>query len=82
MIVHVDDKYSHIECDVKGCGEKSPPADVMLKNHGLAAMGWNIQPGFHKCPAHFYEHAEPQGPQRRTKRQQAALDRKRNDPVA
>lgn len=76
MIVHVDDKYSHIECDFPKCGVKSPPAKVLLANHGLACMGWRIQPGLHVCPTHFYEDVKPQGPQRRTAAQQAKLDKK------
>jgi hypothetical protein len=76
MIVHVDGEYSHIECDKKGCGQKSPPAAVLIAKHGLTGLGWSIHPGLHKCPTHFYDDVEPQGPQRRTRKQQDRLDGK------
>lgn len=55
--------YSHIECDV--CGERSPSAEVMIKHHGLANMGWFIDGGLHRCPKHFCDEAPARGPQYR-----------------
>ena len=43
--------YSHIECDVEGCGVRSPPPDQLRESHGLASLGWFIAPGQHRCPA-------------------------------
>ena len=58
-------QYSHIECDVAGCGTRSPPAAEMIKNHGLMNMGWFVDGGRHRCPDHFHDEVEPRGPQYR-----------------
>jgi hypothetical protein len=86
MIVRVDGYYSHIECDVSGCGEKSPPQSVMISKHGLSGCGWFVgtrQPhlGKHRCPAHYDADAPAPGPQERTEKQQAKLDKKRREAV-
>lgn len=51
MIMRDDDgQYSHIGCNA--CGEKSPPALVLLANHGIEAMGWSKPDATsHLCPA-------------------------------
>lgn len=57
--------YSHIECDVEGCEERSPPAAELVKAHGLAALGWFVGPGQHRCPKHMTDDTPPRGPQYR-----------------
>lgn len=57
-------QYSHIECDVVGCGERSPSAAEMAEKGGLAVMGWFIDAGRHRCPKHYHEDDVPaHGPQ-------------------
>ena len=78
MIIRVDGVYSHIECDVKGCPERSPPAEVMVRKRGLAGCGWYLDGrGAHRCPAHYEANSTPtRGPQERTTRQQRNVDQK------
>lgn len=57
--------YSHIECDVEGCGEKSPPATVLLKSHGLQGLGWYCKGGHHRCPKHAEDETPLRDPQYR-----------------
>lgn len=52
--------YSHIECDVEGCGERSPPDAILIKSHGLQGLGWYCKGGHHRCP----KHAETDAPRR------------------
>lgn len=82
MIVRVDGQYSHIECDYPDCGERSPPPAVMTERHGLSGCGWFVgtrQPnlGKHRCPKHHDDDVPAQGPQERTAKEQAKLDRRR-----
>lgn len=58
-------QYSHIECDVEGCEERSPPPAVLHKGFGLASFGWFIGPGQHRCPKHMTEDTPARGPQYR-----------------
>ena len=77
MIIRIDGEYSHIECDVKGCPERSPPADVMYKRHGLTGCGWFLDHrGAHRCPKHYDTPALAPGPQERSTRQQQHLNKK------
>lgn len=49
-------QYSHIECDVEGCGVMSPPTPELHKKDGsLFERGWFIDGGKHRCPKHFHE---------------------------
>ena len=50
--IRIEDKYSHIECDEPGCDERSPPAEELLKSHGLVGLGWHCSGGVHYCPKH------------------------------
>lgn len=48
----IANEYSHVECDVPGCGFMSPPTDELaVKN--LFERGWFIKNGTHRCPNHF-----------------------------
>lgn len=57
--------YSHIECDVEGCGVRSPPPVELLAGHGLMNMGWFVGPGVHRCPKHYHDEVPARGPQYR-----------------
>jgi len=46
------DEYLGIRCDVTGCRIMSPPAEQILKGHGLNNMGWECHGGTHLCPVH------------------------------
>lgn len=46
------DEYLGIKCDSPGCEIMSPPAEQILKGHGLNNMGWQCSGGVHICPAH------------------------------
>lgn len=62
--------YSHIECDVEGCGKRSPPpAELYAKLGGLRAFGWWIEGGKHRCPEHYDVDAPARGPQYRTRKE-------------
>lgn len=39
-----------IHCDV--CDLPAPPADEIMKGHGLNRMGWKCSGGSHLCPVH------------------------------
>jgi hypothetical protein len=39
-----------IDCDI--CGVKAPPAEAIMKAHGLMNLGWYCSGGTHICPAH------------------------------
>lgn len=54
-------EYSHIECDAPGCIVVSPTSAELLKE-SLFARGWFIAGGKHRCPEHFHDDVEPQGP--------------------
>lgn len=58
---HKSHRYSHIECDVEGCGAVGKPED----GRSLMDMGWFIFPGRHRCPAHHEEDVPARGPQYR-----------------
>lgn len=59
-------QYSHIECDVANCGERSPPpAELYTRPGGLSAFGWFIDGGKHRCPKHFDTEVAGVGPQYR-----------------
>lgn len=45
--------YSHIECDVAGCGARSPPTAELLHGKSLVERGWFIEGGRHRCPDHY-----------------------------
>lgn len=53
--------YSHIECDAPGCVVVSPTADMILQM-SLFERGWFVAGGKHRCPDHFNDEIEPQGP--------------------
>lgn len=53
--------YSHIECDAPGCIIVSPAAAELL-DKSLVARGWYIAGGQHRCPDHYDDNTEPQGP--------------------
>lgn len=55
-------EYSHIECDAAGCIVVSPPAAELLKGPSLFERGWFISNGKHRCPEHFHDDVETQGP--------------------
>ncbi|MFL6728079.1 MAG: hypothetical protein ACJ8FS_16430 [Sphingomicrobium sp.] len=58
--------YSHIECDVEGCGVRSPTSSELLeKNTSLFAMKWFIDGGHHRCPQHYGDETSARGPQYR-----------------
>lgn len=54
-------EYSHIECDAPGCIIVSPTAADLLKQ-SLFVRGWFIADGKHRCPDHYHDEVEPQGP--------------------
>lgn len=54
-------EYSHIECDVPGCGRVSPTADDLARL-SLFARGWFIVSGMHRCPEHFTADTQANGP--------------------
>jgi len=79
MIVRVDGDYSHIECDVRGCGRRSPPAAVMLEHNGLVGCGWYVDHrGSHRCPIHFNTPVPARPLRERTTARQKIVDRKFN----
>lgn len=45
--------YSHIECDVAGCDQRSPPTIELHKGPSLFERGWFIDGGRHRCPEHY-----------------------------
>jgi hypothetical protein len=46
--------YSHIECDVPGCGMRSPPSsELMASGKSLTELGWYLAGGVHRCPEHY-----------------------------
>lgn len=57
-------QYSHIECDIDGCGEMAPPREELVKKGGsLMERGWFIAGGKHRCPKHFHHDTPgPSGP--------------------
>jgi hypothetical protein len=55
--------YSHIECDVEGCGERSPGFTPGTPN--LLEQGWFIEGGRHRCPKHFDDDVPSRGVDRR-----------------
>lgn len=59
---HRTHHYSHIECDVQGCGVRSPAAQVMVAKGGLSQMGWFIAGGQHRCPEHYTTETPVRGP--------------------
>jgi hypothetical protein len=60
---HKQHHYSHIECDVPGCGVRAPKPSEM--QGGLMHMGWWIGPGQHRCPRHYHDEVPAHGPQYR-----------------
>lgn len=58
-------RYSHIECDVVGCGAQSPPSAELQKGLNLVERGWYIDGGLHRCPTHYHDEVPPHGPQYR-----------------
>lgn len=55
-------QYSHIECDVDGCGIMSPPTpDLHEKGGSLIERGWYIAGGQHRCPKHFHDEVPGRG---------------------
>lgn len=56
MIVR-DENGARIKCDK--CEVMSPPAEALLKGHGLNNMGWHCSGGTHLCPAHPHPADEP-----------------------
>lgn len=51
MIVRDDNgDYVGIKCDE--CPTMAPPADEVLRGHGLVNMGWHCSGGTHLCPTH------------------------------
>lgn len=62
---HRQHHYSHIECDVEGCGVRAPSAAESLKHHGIMNMGWFVAPGQHRCPDHYHMEVPARGPQYR-----------------
>lgn len=60
-------RFSHIECDVEGCGQRAPSfAQMREKGKSLFEMGWFIEPNMHRCPSHFHDEAPARGPQYRS----------------
>lgn len=55
-------EYSHIECDVEGCGTVSPPVAELVSGKSLFERGWFIKDGKHRCPEHVNTEAGAQGP--------------------
>jgi hypothetical protein len=53
--------YSHIECDVDGCGAVSPTFDELGKQN-LMERGWYVAAGKHRCPNHVDEDIPGRGP--------------------
>lgn len=55
--------FGGIACDVEGCDvhEPQPPAN----RKDLAAEGWFIAPGKHRCPAHRNEDVPGRGTEHR-----------------
>lgn len=55
MIVRdeVTGEYLNIKCDVESCQTVSPPAEELIKHHGLVNMGWYCSGGRHLCPEHY-----------------------------
>lgn len=59
-------RYSHIECDVVGCGQRSPiSAELQARGASLMDRGWFIDGGLHRCPKHYHDEVPPHGPQYR-----------------
>lgn len=54
-------EYSHIECDVSGCGAVSPPQEE-LNRLSLFQRGWYLVGGKHRCPEHVGEDVAARGP--------------------
>lgn len=75
MLVFIKDSYSHIECDVEGCGIEAPRPDEMKDAHGIKSLGWYVGlNGTHRCPKHHDVDAPYRGPQRRgNKRAQSSM---------
>lgn len=56
----VSKTFGGVECDAIGCGTiENGPEESSPKN--LAAAGWYIRPGVHRCPKHFDEDAPARG---------------------
>ena len=55
-------QYSHIECDVEGCGVMSPPTRELMKGPNLMELGWFIDGGRHRCPEHVHDDVPAAGP--------------------
>jgi len=45
-------EYVGIQCDQAECPTMAPPADQVMKGHGLNNMGWHCWGGSHFCPDH------------------------------
>jgi hypothetical protein len=43
-------EYVKIKCDL--CPTLAPPAEEIMKAHGLINMGWYCKGGTHICPDH------------------------------
>jgi hypothetical protein len=54
-------QYSHIECDAPGCDAVSPTAENLVRE-SLFARGWFVTGGKHRCPEHFHDDIQAQGP--------------------
>lgn len=54
-------EYSHIECDVEGCGKVSPPTEE-LNRLSLFQRGWYVAAGTHRCPDHVNIETAANGP--------------------
>lgn len=49
-------EYAGIQCSHEGCPTMAPPAEEILRGHGLVNMGWLCSGGTHYCPEHAPEH--------------------------